>query len=84
MQLRIQGSQTQKHINGHTKEEMLLELKIEQLNGKGEYRREYHAIRFALRDEGKSKPTTQVNQAPPTTWAQVNPQLLPEITDAEN
>ena len=84
MQLKIQRPPTQKHINGHTKEELLLELKIEQLNGEGEYRPECHAIRFTLRDEGKYKPTAQVKQAPPTTWAQVNPKLLPEITDAES
>lgn len=84
LQLQIQPPQLRQSIGGHTTEELLLELQIEQLNEKGQYQPEYHTIRFSSRDEGKYKFTTQEHQGNPTTWVQVNPQLLPETTHAES
>lgn len=87
LKLRIQPSPLKQSIGGQTSEELLLEIRTEQLDTEGQYQLEHHTIRFALNAEGQHKPTAQTAQTAQGTiavWEQIDPQLLPEVPHAEN
>ena len=69
-------------IGGHTQEELLLELTLERLNQRGQYRTERHTIRLAP-DKPGEYPAGQANiQGQAAARLQVAPLLLPDAQDA--
>lgn len=68
-------------IGGHTQEELLLELRVERLNERGQYRTERHTIRLAPGKSGEY-PASQANiQGQAAARLLVDPLLLPDAQD---
>lgn len=71
-------------IGGYTQEELLLELRVERRNERGQYREERHTIRLAP-DKPDEYPASQATiQGQPAARLQIDPLLLLDAQDAAN
>ncbi|OYD21020.1 T6SS effector BTH_I2691 family protein [Oceanimonas baumannii] len=65
-------------VGGVTRHELLVELKIEKLNEKGEYNFEQFRIRFDLNNEGKHSPSAQQPKGTKAIQIPLIPELISE------
>ncbi|WP_175253160.1 MULTISPECIES: toxin VasX [Pseudomonas] len=71
-------------IGGYTQEELLLELRVERLNERGQYREERHTIRLAPDKPGEYSANQATIQGQPAARLQIDPLLLLDAQDAAN
>lgn len=75
--LRVERSQPMDAaIGGYTQEELLLELRVERLNERGQYREERHTIRLAPDKPGEYPASQATIQGQPAARLQIDPLLL--------
>lgn len=71
-------------IGGYTREELLLELRVERRNERGQYREERHTIRLAPDKPGEYPASQATIQGQPAARLQIDPLLLLDAQDAAN
>lgn len=71
-------------IGGYTQEELLLELRVERRNERGQYREERHTIRLAPDKPGEYPASQATIQGQPAARLQIDPLLLLDAQDAAN
>ncbi|MGP0175261.1 toxin VasX [Pseudomonas sp. NCHU5208] len=71
-------------IGGYTQEELLLELRVERLNERGQYREERHTIRLAPDKPGEYPASQAAIQGQAAARLQIDPLLLLDAQDAAN
>lgn len=75
--LRVERSQPMDAaIGGYTQEELLLELRVERLNERGQYREERHTIRLAPDKPGEYPASQATIQGQPAARLQIDTLLL--------
>lgn len=71
-------------IGGYTQEELLLELRVERRNERGQYREERHTIRLAPDKPGEYPASQATIQGQAAARLQIDPLLLLDAQDAAN
>ncbi|WP_174237665.1 toxin VasX [Stutzerimonas nosocomialis] len=71
-------------IGGHTQEELLLELRVERRNERGQYREERHTIRLAPDKPGEYPASQTAIEGQAAARLQIDPLLLLDAQDAAN
>lgn len=71
-------------IGGYTQEELLLELRVERLNERGQYREERHTIRLAPDKPGEYPASQAAIEGQAAARLQIDPLLLLDARDAAN
>ncbi len=71
-------------IGGYTQEELLLELRVERRNERGQYREERHTIRLAPDKPGEYPASQATIQGQAAARLQIDPLLLLDTQDAAN
>ena len=71
-------------IGGYTQEELLLELRTERLNERGQYREECHTIRLAPDKPGEYPASQAIIEGQAAARLQIDPLLLLDAQDAAN